>query len=208
MGWIKLPDTILDDHRVQRLSPGAFRAWVNMLALAKRHPRGMLPGKMDIAFALRSGEKEIQDHISELLAAGLLLELQGRLAPVKMNETPSRSGQGSRGPGQSFHNDGVPVETIPLRDGTVFTVTDTLAREMAELFPQVDVMAELRAARAWCIASPDRQKTARGALRFVTSWLAKSQRDATEKAYAKTSERNLYRAIYKHHLEESECREE
>lgn len=207
MAWVKLPDTILDDHRIQQLAPDVFRTWVNLLALAKRHPRGLLPGPMDIAFALRIGTKEVQSHIATLVANGLLVDANGRMTPTKMEEPPPRSGTGSRSPVARFHNDGVPVETIPLRDGTVFTITDTLAREMAGLFPQVDIMAELRAMRAWCIASPDRQKTARGVLRFVTAWIAKSQRDAMEKTYAKTSERNLYRAIFKHHIEETDSRD-
>lgn len=47
--------------------------------------------------------------------------------------------------------------------------------EYRESFPAVDVEAECRAARQWCIDNPARQKTPDGMPRFLNSWLKKEQ---------------------------------
>lgn len=42
-------------------------------------------------------------------------------------------------------------------------------------FPHLDLMAELRLARQWCIDNPQKRKTARGMPAFLTNWLGRSQ---------------------------------
>ncbi len=67
------------------------------------------------------------------------------------------------------------VALIPLNTGEEFPVTETKARELAELYPSVDVPQALRNMRGWCIANPKRRKTKSGVMDFITSWLARDQ---------------------------------
>lgn len=67
------------------------------------------------------------------------------------------------------------VIVLPLHGGGEYPVTEIQVQEWASLYPGVDVMQELRNMRGWLLANPDRNKTARGILRFVTTWLQKEQ---------------------------------
>lgn len=73
---------------------------------------------------------------------------------------------------------------IPLADGTDFVVTKTMAGEWSRAFTHIDVLAEIRKARAWCLSNEKNRKTRNGASRFVNSWLARADDDAVKKAAA------------------------
>ena len=47
--------------------------------------------------------------------------------------------------------------------------------EWQELYPNVDVLQQLRNMVGWCNANRDRRKTEKGVNRFINSWLAKEQ---------------------------------
>ena len=47
--------------------------------------------------------------------------------------------------------------------------------DWSELYPNVDVMQELRNMKGWCNSNPTKRKTKRGVLRFINSWLAREQ---------------------------------
>jgi uncharacterized protein YdaU (DUF1376 family) len=53
--------------------------------------------------------------------------------------------------------------------------TEAVATELREGFPDLDVLAEARRARAWILAKPDRRKTAGGMMGFLVGWLGRSQ---------------------------------
>jgi hypothetical protein len=74
-----------------------------------------------------------------------------------------------------------PVVSIPTnRAGIEFDVMPKLVRELAGLYPAVDVPAQLRAMRAWALTNPTNRKTPSGVLRFVNGWLSREQnRDRT-----------------------------
>jgi hypothetical protein len=55
--------------------------------------------------------------------------------------------------------------------------------EWAETFPGVDVLAECRKARQWCIDNPPRRKTANGMTSFLSKWLGKAQNSAPRPAH-------------------------
>ena len=69
----------------------------------------------------------------------------------------------------------LPVETIPLNDGTAYPVYRREADEYARLYPAVDVVQELRKMRGWCMAHPARRKTRRGVKGFINTWLSREQ---------------------------------
>src|SRR5215510_3889920 len=69
--WLRLYTDILNDVKVQRLSGDEFKAWINLLALAKEHG-GLIPPLEDVAFRLRTTEEEATRLVEVLVKRGLL----------------------------------------------------------------------------------------------------------------------------------------
>lgn len=55
-----------------------------------------------------------------------------------------------------------------------FLFRESHLRELEECYPHMDVLAELRKAKAWGIANPQKRKTKGGMLSFLTNWLNRS----------------------------------
>lgn len=68
-----------------------------------------------------------------------------------------------------------PVITITLNDKTEYPIYQHMIDEWIELYPNVDVMQELRNMKGWCNANPKRRKTKQGILRFIVGWLSREQ---------------------------------
>jgi hypothetical protein len=79
--WLRLYTDVLDDPKVQRLDGELFKAWINLLCLAKEGG-GLLPSVEDIAFKLRSGSEENARRLTDELVKRGLLDSDG------MNLTP------------------------------------------------------------------------------------------------------------------------
>lgn len=72
MRWLRLYETVLDDPKVQRLSPELFKAWINVLCVACRKD-GIIPTNPDdLGFMLRTDAGTARRWFAELLAAGLI----------------------------------------------------------------------------------------------------------------------------------------
>lgn len=68
-----------------------------------------------------------------------------------------------------------PVISLPLNDGTFFDVSENDRAKWSQLYPNVDVLQQLRNMAGWCDANPTKRKTRGGIKRFITSWLAREQ---------------------------------
>jgi hypothetical protein len=68
-----------------------------------------------------------------------------------------------------------PAVTLPLNTGAEYPIDEAQVREFSDLYPAVDVVAQLRKMRGWLIANPANRKTKAGVLRFVTRWLGQEQ---------------------------------
>ena len=68
-----------------------------------------------------------------------------------------------------------PVISLPLNDGTFFDVSENDRAKWSQLYPNVDVLQQLRNMAGWCDANPSKRKTRNGIKRFITSWLAREQ---------------------------------
>jgi hypothetical protein len=77
------------------------------------------------------------------------------------------------------------LTTIPLDDGSEHPITAEDVKELGGAYPLIDVLAECRKARAWCLGSPANRKTKRGVGKFVNGWMARAQKDAEKNAPAK-----------------------
>lgn len=71
--------------------------------------------------------------------------------------------------------DAPPVISLPLNDGTFFDVSENDRAKWSQLYPNVDVLQQLRNMAGWCDANPVKRKTRGGIKRFITAWLAREQ---------------------------------
>lgn len=95
---------------------------------------------------------------------------------------PAREETCDGDPPTSPSSDIPPVITILTDTGEKYPVTQEYVDTMQELYPAVDVQAQLRAMKAWAISNPNRRRTAKGMPRFINRWLAEEQRRAAEHA--------------------------
>lgn len=110
-------------------------------------------------------------------------DASGSLASPR--EGSGLEGKGREGKGEEG-NGGAAVVELPLEDGTDYPVTDAMVSEFKAAYPRIDVVAELRKARAWCVANPKQRKTRSGTPRFLNSWLSRANEDAPKPATVKT----------------------
>jgi len=78
--WFRLYDEVLDDPKVQKLSPEHFKTWINLLCLASKND-GILPDAESVSFALRKPFNETSDKLKFLFQSGLLDETKKGLIP-------------------------------------------------------------------------------------------------------------------------------
>ena len=71
--------------------------------------------------------------------------------------------------------DAPPVISLLLNDGTFFDVSENDRAKWSQLYPNVDVLQQLRNMAGWCDANPTKRKTRGGIKRFITAWLAREQ---------------------------------
>lgn len=70
------------------------------------------------------------------------------------------------------------VLTLPLSDGSEYAVTDAELAELRAAYPRVDVVGEIRKARAWAVANPANRKTRRGTPKFLNGWIGRANENA------------------------------
>ncbi len=67
----------------------------------------------------------------------------------------------------------------------VWNLTEAKLAEYQTSFPGLDVEAEMRAARQWCVDNPPKRKTHNGMPAFLTGWLTRSQNSGRGSGQAK-----------------------
>lgn len=77
-------------------------------------------------------------------------------------------------PSSAAPQEAAPV-LLPAAQKKTYTVNAEKMKELASLFPELDIPAELRAMRGWLQANPDRLKAASGMPRFINGWLTRSK---------------------------------
>lgn len=85
MAWLRLDDGVVDNPKVQMLSPVLFRAWINCLCIAKKH-NGQLPDMKLIGYRLRIPESRAGQMVEELISAGLFERRNGEIVPHDWND--------------------------------------------------------------------------------------------------------------------------
>ena len=64
---------------------------------------------------------------------------------------------------------------IPLIDNTEYPVYQSDVVEWGRAYPAVNVPVAIQRMRQWLLSNPTKRKTRRGARRFITGWLERSQ---------------------------------
>ena len=67
------------------------------------------------------------------------------------------------------------VISLPLVSGEMHPVTQEAIEHWHEVYPGVDIAAELRRMLGWLEANPKQRKTKNGIARFINSWLDREQ---------------------------------
>lgn len=67
------------------------------------------------------------------------------------------------------------VFELPLNDNSFYSITKDMITHYEELYPNVNVMQELRNILGWLESNPTKRKTRLGIARFINNWLAKEQ---------------------------------
>ena len=78
--WLRLYDEVLDDPKVQKLSPELFKIWINLLCLTSKHD-GILPDTESVSFALRMTFHETNEALKKLVSYGLFDNTKKGLSP-------------------------------------------------------------------------------------------------------------------------------
>ena len=68
-----------------------------------------------------------------------------------------------------------PVATLPLNDGTVYSITEDDFEKDRIAYPAVDVKQQYLAMGRWLDSNPKNKKTRAGIRRFINSWLTREQ---------------------------------
>lgn len=63
---------------------------------------------------------------------------------------------------------------IMLKGSREHEIDSRHINELVELYPNIDVMIELRKAIHWCRVNPGRRKTQRGLGKFLNSWMTRA----------------------------------
>lgn len=74
------------------------------------------------------------------------------------------------------------IITILLNDKSEYPIYQSMIDEWIEIYPNVDIIQELRKMKGWANANPTKRKTKRGILRFINSWLSREQDKPSNKS--------------------------
>ena len=123
----------------------------------------------------RKGNMAIIDHLEELIHLETTAKT-GKKATrgAGAKQKKSKPSSAPTKPAASASEAPLVIEML-LNDGSAFSIYPSDVKRWEELYPAVDIIAQLRKMAGWCDANPKRRKTKNGIKRFINSWLAGEQ---------------------------------
>lgn len=88
--------------------------------------------------------------------------------------------------------------SLLLNDKSLYPITQEQIKRWGELYPNVNVLQELRNMSGWIESNPKKRKTASGILRFITNWLSKEQNKGSNIAAGNFNKRVTENSKYEH----------
>lgn len=82
-----------------------------------------------------------------------------------------------------------PVMDLPpliLKDGSRFHISKTHLKEFVDAYPDVNVRDQILKMSQWLKTNPTKRKTKNGIMRFINSWIARSEREVVNAPQSST----------------------
>ena len=73
-----------------------------------------------------------------------------------------------------------------LKDGTRFHISENHFKEFSDAYPNVDVKDQIFKMSQWLKTNPTKRKTKNGIMRFINSWIARSEREDSKSLQTST----------------------
>ena len=73
-----------------------------------------------------------------------------------------------------------------LKDGSRFHISDNHLNEFVDAYPGVDVRDQIMKMSQWLKTNPTKRKTKNGIMRFINSWIARSERETINASQSST----------------------
>ena len=153
----------------------------NYLKVTKLLPNQTETGRIEYIYDIfEKPQQDIEKQGVENLGVEILdveiqaLENQGQLNTKELNTKELNTKDIYNAPSNKIATEPPVIEFI-LNDKTYYPITQKQVDKWSELYPNVDVMQQLRKMCGWLDANPRNRKTKGGILKFVNGWLAREQ---------------------------------
>ena len=153
----------------------------NYLKVTKLLPNQTETGRIEYIYDIfEKPQQDIEKQGVENLGVEILdveiqaLENQGQLNTKELNTKELNTKDIYNAPSNEIATEPPVIEFI-LNDKTYYPVTQKQVDKWSELYPNVDIMQQLRKMCGWLDANPRNRKTKGGILKFVNGWLAREQ---------------------------------
>ena len=153
----------------------------NYLKVTKLLPNQTETGRIEYIYDIfEKPQQDIEKQGVENLEVEILdveiqaLENQGQLNTKELNTKELNTKDIYNAPSNEIATEPPVIEFI-LNDKTYYPITQKQVDKWSELYPNVDIMQQLRKMCGWLDANPRNRKTKGGILKFVNGWLAREQ---------------------------------
>jgi hypothetical protein len=153
----------------------------NYLKVTKLLPNQTETGRIEYIYDIfEKPQQGIEKQGVENLGVEILdveiqaLENQGQLNTKELNTKELNTKDIYNAPSNEIATEPPVIEFI-LNDKTYYPITQKQVDKWSELYPNVDIMQQLRKMCGWLDANPRNRKTKGGILKFVNGWLAREQ---------------------------------
>jgi hypothetical protein len=153
----------------------------NYLKVTKLLPNQTETGRIEYIYDIfEKPQQAIEKQGVENLGVEILdveiqaLENQGQLNTKELNTKELNTKDIYNAPSNEIATEPPVIEFI-LNDKTYYPITQKQVDKWSELYPNVDIMQQLRKMCGWLDANPRNRKTKGGILKFVNGWLAREQ---------------------------------
>ena len=153
----------------------------NYLKVTKLLPNQTETGRIEYIYDIfEKPQQGIEKQGVENLGVEILdveiqaLENQGQLNTKELNTKELNTKDIYNAPSNEIATEPPVIEFI-LNDKTYYPITQKQVDKWSALYPNVDVMQQLRKMCGWLDANPKNRKTKGGILKFANGWLAREQ---------------------------------
>lgn len=148
----------------------------NYLKVTKLLPNQTETGRIEYIYdVFEKPQQDIEKQEVENLGVEILdVEIQALENVPQLNTKELNTKDIYNAPSNEIATEPPVIEFI-LNDKTYYPITQKQVDKWSELYPNVDIMQQLRKMCGWLDANPKNRKTKGGILKFANGWLAREQ---------------------------------